>query len=61
LLEARMVHGTHWGRLDPIETPESKTTGLRKNLAILAKISFEEVDMNELVEVLKKIGLKSVI
>ncbi|MEM0379182.1 MAG: DNA-directed RNA polymerase subunit B'' [Candidatus Aenigmatarchaeota archaeon] len=60
LLEARMVHGTHWGRLDPIETPESKTTGLRKNLTLLSKISFEELDRDELVEALKRIGLKSV-
>jgi len=60
LLEARMVHGTHWGRLDPIETPEGKNTGLRKNLAIFSKISFEEYDKEEIIEVLRRIGLKIV-
>jgi len=60
LLEARMVHGTHWGRLDPIETPEGKTTGLRKNLALFSKISFEDFDREEIIEALKKIGLKPV-
>jgi len=25
-----MAHGTHWGRLDLMETPEGHETGLRK-------------------------------
>jgi len=58
LLEARMVHGTHWGRLDLIETPEGKNTGLRKNLTLLARISHEGVDREKLIEELRKIGLK---
>jgi len=58
LLEARMVHGTHWGRLDLIETPEGKNTGLRKNLTLLARISHENIDREKLMEELKKIGLK---
>lgn len=61
LLEARMVHGTHWGRLDLIETPEGKRTGLRKNLAILTRISFEEVDKIEMIKELEKIGLNSIL
>lgn len=60
LLEARMVHGTHWGRLDLIETPEGKRTGLRKNLTILARISFEKLNVDEFIDKLEKLGLKSV-
>ncbi|HJX50102.1 MAG TPA: DNA-directed RNA polymerase subunit B'' [Candidatus Nanoarchaeia archaeon] len=36
---ARTLHPTHYGRFCPIETPEGTEIGLRKNLAILCKIS----------------------
>jgi DNA-directed RNA polymerase subunit B len=36
---ARTVHPTHYGRFCPIETPEGTEIGLRKNLAMLARIS----------------------
>ena len=36
---ARTLHPTHYGRFCPIETPEGTEIGLRKNLAILAKVS----------------------
>jgi DNA-directed RNA polymerase subunit B len=36
---ARTLHPTHYGRFCPIETPEGGEIGLRKNLAILARIS----------------------
>ena len=43
---ARTLHPTHYGRFCPIETPEGTEIGLRKNLAILGKVStrvnFEE-------------------
>ena len=60
LLEARMAHGTHWGRLDLIETPEGKNTGLRKNLCLLTKITFQEIKREDLINYLKKYGLKTV-
>jgi DNA-directed RNA polymerase subunit B len=45
---ARTLHPTHYGRFCPTETPEGTEIGLRKNLAILSKIStaisFEESD-----------------
>lgn len=37
--KARDLHGTHFGRLDPIETPEGPNTGLVKNLALFSEIS----------------------
>ena len=43
---ARTLHPTHYGRFCPIETPEGTEIGLRKNLALLAKIS-TAVEMNE--------------
>ena len=36
---ARTLHPTHYGRFCPTETPEGGEIGLRKNLAILSKIS----------------------
>lgn len=36
---ARTLHPTHYGKFCPIETPEGTEIGLRKNLAILCKIS----------------------
>ncbi|MCD6367860.1 MAG: DNA-directed RNA polymerase subunit B'' [Candidatus Aenigmarchaeota archaeon] len=37
--KARELHATHWGRLDPSETPEGPTIGLRKYLAMMAEIT----------------------
>jgi len=41
LYEARDVHGTHWGRLDPIETPDGPQCGLVKNLSLLAEVTVD--------------------
>jgi DNA-directed RNA polymerase subunit B len=41
LYEARDVHGTHWGRIGPIETPDGPQCGLVKNLALLAEVTTE--------------------
>jgi DNA-directed RNA polymerase subunit B len=55
---ARTLHPTHYGRFCPIETPEGTEIGLRKNLALLAKVS-TAIDFNseELVKNLAKCGL----
>ena len=37
--EARELHGTQWGRLCPVESPEGQNCGLVKNLALLATLS----------------------
>jgi DNA-directed RNA polymerase subunit B len=41
LYEARDVHGTHWGRLGPIETPDGPQCGLVRNLALMAEVTTE--------------------
>jgi len=55
---ARTLHPTHYGRFCPIETPEGTEIGLRKNLAILSKVS-TRVEMNEedFIKNLESIGL----
>ena len=58
--EARELHPTHMGRLDPIETPEGTNIGLKKNLALLASVS-GETDYNELMKILKGYGLRPVV
>ncbi len=41
LYEARDVHGTHWGRLGPVETPDGPQCGLVKNLALTTEVTNE--------------------
>ncbi|MEM4714107.1 MAG: DNA-directed RNA polymerase subunit B'' [Candidatus Nanoarchaeia archaeon] len=59
--DARMVHGTQWGRMCPLESPEGTRIGLRTNLALLASISpqlkKEDIDAN--LNVLKQLGLRT--
>jgi DNA-directed RNA polymerase subunit B len=58
--KARELHATHLGRLCPIETPEGTNIGLRKNLALLCKISHKS-DEEELIKQIKTIGAKLII
>ena len=56
--KARTLHPTHYGRFCPIETPEGTEIGLRKNLAILSKISTRiDLDKNKLLKDLEGLGL----
>ena len=55
---ARTLHPTHYGRFCPVETPEGTEIGLRKNLALMSKISTRiEMGEDELVKQFEKIGL----
>ncbi len=51
--EARDVHGTHWGRICPFETPEGPNCGLVKNLALMAYIS-TGVDEREVEKIIRE-------
>lgn len=56
---ARTLHPTHYGRFCPIETPEGTEIGLRKNLAILSKISTRvELDQEKFMKDLESIGME---
>ena len=57
LYEARDVHGTHWGRLGPVETPDGPQCGLVKNLALMAEVT-TEVEEQPIEELLHKKGVK---
>ena len=59
--EARALHGTHWGKLCPIETPEGTSIGLRKNLAMLCEVSHEDTNKEHVLKTLKEIGMVSVV
>ena len=55
---ARTLHPTHYGRFCPIETPEGTEIGLRKNLALLAKISTRsDLDNENLIEIFNDLKL----
>jgi len=55
---ARTLHPTHYGRFCPIETPEGTEIGLRKNLALLARISTAiEMNEEEFIREAEKIGM----
>ena len=56
---ARTLHPTHYGRFCPVETPEGTEIGLRKNLAILAKVSTRvEIEEKKFNSILAELGLK---
>ena len=58
---ARTLHPTHYGRFCPIETPEGTEIGLRKNLAIMARVSTSvHLDESTFSEKLKEMGMKSI-
>jgi len=55
---ARTLHPTHYGRFCPIETPEGTEIGLRKNLAILSRVSTNvDIDENKFMKELEANGL----
>jgi DNA-directed RNA polymerase subunit B len=55
---ARTLHPTHYGRFCPTETPEGTEIGLRKNLALLAKISTAvKFDDKKVHKLFKDLGL----
>ncbi|MBI5803853.1 DNA-directed RNA polymerase subunit B'' [Candidatus Pacearchaeota archaeon] len=57
---ARTLHPTHYGRFCPTETPEGTEIGLRKNLALLTKISTGiEFDEKLAVKKFESIGLNN--
>jgi DNA-directed RNA polymerase beta subunit len=55
---ARELHPTHWGKLCPSETPEGATIGLRKYLAVMARITKEtdEKELKKILNLIKKVG-----
>ena len=56
---ARTLHPTHYGKFCPIETPEGTEIGLRKNLAILCRISTRtDLDEEKFVKSLESEGLE---
>jgi len=55
---ARTLHPTHYGRFCPIETPEGTEIGLRKNLAMLSRISTRvDINENKFIKELEGLGL----
>ncbi|MFA6974305.1 MAG: DNA-directed RNA polymerase subunit B'', partial [Parcubacteria group bacterium] len=55
---ARTLHPTHYGRFCPIETPEGTEIGLRKNLAILSRVSTRtNLDGEKFLKDIESLGL----
>ncbi len=58
---ARTLHPTHYGRFCPTETPEGTEIGLRKNLALLSKISTAVTfDENAAIRKFAELGLNKI-
>jgi len=57
--EARDLHPTQWGRIDPIKTPEGMNIGLRTHLAMSANVStgMGKMEKNSLKAKLEEIGV----
>ncbi|MCC6034182.1 MAG: DNA-directed RNA polymerase subunit B [Desulfurococcaceae archaeon] len=58
--EARELHGTQWGRICPLETPEGTNIGLVKNLALVANVSVG-IDDREVEELLYELGVTPIV
>ncbi len=58
--EAREVHGTHFGRYCPIQTPEGQQCGLTKYFSILARTS-NETDAEKIERLVRKLGVSTVV
>ncbi|MEK6904283.1 MAG: DNA-directed RNA polymerase subunit B'', partial [Nanoarchaeota archaeon] len=56
---ARALHSTHFGRLCPVETPEGTPIGLRKNLALLTKISQDDIAEDKVKKLLEGCGVQN--
>ena len=57
---ARTLHTTHYGRFCPTETPEGTEIGLRKNLAILARVSTAvKIDEQQIMKKFSSAGLNN--
>ena len=58
--EARELHPTHWGRFCPLESPEGKNIGLRKNLSLLSTITpkLEDEEVKKISKSFEQFGLK---
>jgi len=54
--EARDLHPTQWGRIDPAESPEGSNCGLVKNVCLLAQISVT-ADVQEIQKTLESLGV----
>ncbi|MCK4327781.1 MAG: DNA-directed RNA polymerase subunit B'' [Candidatus Diapherotrites archaeon] len=54
--EARDLHPTHWGKIDPNETPEGQSCGLVKNFA-LGTIVTSDYPEEKVEEALEKLGV----
>lgn len=55
---ARELHPTHFGRLCPVETPEGHSIGLRKNLTLMASVTYKNnLGNQEIMGKLEKLGM----
>jgi len=55
--KARDLHGTHWGKLCPNESPEGPSCALVKNMSLLCEVSIGEDEKN-VEETVMKLGVK---
>ena len=54
--EARDLHPTQWGRIDPAESPEGSNCGLVKNVSLLTQVSVT-ADVEEIRKTLESLGV----
>ena len=55
--KARDLHGTHWGKLCPSETPEGPSCSLVKNLAVLAQVT-KGTEEKDVLSALERAGIR---
>lgn len=58
-LDSRKLHGTHWGRICCVSTPDDENCGLTKNLSTLSQITIDS-SPEQVIDVLQKSKIKIV-
>ena len=56
LLAPHRLHGTQWGSLCPVDSPDGASVGLLKNLAVMCRVTADE-DPGEVLDLLSSLGV----
>ncbi len=60
MIDPRELHGTHFGRLCPLESPEGGNVGLIKHLATGCTVSSEKIDQEEIKEIIESMDIEKI-
>ncbi len=60
MVDPRQIHGTHFGKICPLESPEGGNVGLIKHLTAGCTVSSEKIDREEIEEQVRSMDIEEV-